>query len=499
MMNTRNSMTQYIRCVKDSGHIFSDKLFQLTGLTSEEYKKTKSSLGVPILPGYEVKIVNEILFVGQLMLRIRDIKFIYDYVGIPLEIKQALVENGCYYKRIDSLRGWFNLNRISVKKATCVDVIRLSNGFNNLFFKSIIKSDLSFIYTLHGMASQKSKIQPVIDKIGDAYILGYHCHEGTLCNATEGLAAKTIWNFTNKLIQPYGFRIRHRVSDRLCNKKQMIGNYRTIARTKTDALFNTTFQIFEEEMWLTLEELGLNYLGVGGFSHFSINSDLAWMGLPLDLCDSLKKAGHIQLVKAILDEEITNKHIESIVGFKGERLYYVSPVARKILFETKEDVFRNPCVFKGQYYGSFREALTKNVLEFDNLLENICERLHEEQLFINDKETTNSIGVKLWRLVLEWEYLPNSQKDLLRKKMFTICQGEIKRVDFQPIVWMKSKFIEKQLEDYTTELEKLSFLHSEREKEYIIKRGYKIGQLSPKVKEFSFELKELPIKWINLE
>ncbi len=498
-MKIRKPETQYIRCVKDSGHIIKDKVYKLTGLTTNDFQQLKSGLGVPILPGYEVKVKDDILFVGQLMLKIRDIRFIYDYVGIPLEIKQVLKENGCYYKRIDSLKGWFNLDRMSVKKATWVDAIRLSNGFNNLFFKSIIKSNLSFVYTLHCMASQKSKIQPVIDKIGDAYILGYHCHEGTLCNLTEGFAAKTVWDLTDKLIKPHGFQIRHRVSDRLYYKKQMIGNYRTIARTKADALFNTTFQIYEEEMWLILEELGLNYLGVGGFTHFSINSDLTWMGLPLDLSDSLKKVGHIQLVKAILDEEITNEHIKSIAGFKGERLYYVSPVARKILFENKEDVFKSPCVFKGQSYGSFREALTKNVLEFDNLLENIGERLHEEQLFINDKETINSIGVKLWRLVLEWEYLPNSQKDLLRKKIFTICQGEIKGVDFQPIVWMKSKFIEKQLEDYTTELEKLSFLHSEREKEYIIKRGYKIGQLSPKVKEFSFELKELPIKWINLE
>ena len=498
-MNTRDLMTQYIKCVKDSEHIFKDKVYQLTGLTIQDHQQTKSSLGVPILPGYEVKVAGEILFVGQLMLRIRDLKFVYDYVGLPLKIKQVLIENGCYYKRIDSFKGWFSLNRMPIKKATCVDAIRLSNGFNNHFFKSTIKSDLSLIYTLQGMSSKRNAYQPLIDKLGDAYILGYHCHEGTLCNTTEGLAAKTIWNYTDKLIEPYGFRIRHRVSDRLHNRKQMIGNYRTIARTKADALFNTAFQIYEEEMWLTLEELGLNYLGVGGFIHFSINSDLTWMGLPLDLCNPLKKAGHIQLVKAILEEEINKKHIKTIFGFKGERLYYVSPVGQEILFETKEDVFKNPCVFKGQSYNSFKEALTKNVLEFDNLLENICEILHEEQLFINDKETINSIGVKLWRLLLEWEHQPDSQKNLLRKKIFGICKEEIKRCGFQPIVWMESKFIEQRLENDIAEFEKLSNLHKEREKEYIIKHGYKIGQLSPRVKEYSYDLKELPIKWINLE
>ena len=498
-MITKKSKNQYIKCVKDKGHIFSKKLYQLTGLTSEDYKKSKSGLGVPILPGYEVKIVNEILFVGQLKLRIRDLKFIYDYVGIPEEIKQILIENGCYYKRIDSLKGWFNLDRMPIKKAICVDAIRLSNGFNNLFFKSIIKSDLSIFFTLNIMASKKSKIQPVIDKISDAYIFGYHCHEGTLCNVTEGLAAKTTWIFTNKQIEPYGFRINHRVFDRLYNKKKMIGNYKTIARTKTDALFNTTFQIFEEEIWLILEELELNYLGVGGFSHFSINSDLAWMGLLLDLCDSIKKVGHIQLIKAILDEEITDKHIESVVGFKGERLYYVSPVAREILVDAKKNVLGSSCVFQGQTFNSFKEALTKNILEFDKLLEGICERLHEEQLFINDKETTNSIAVKLWRLTLEWEYLPFRQQNFLRSKIFTICQEEIKRTGFQPIVWMESKFIEQQIENQIAELNNLSFLHREREREYIIKHGYKNGQLSPRVKDFSFELKELPIKWINLE
>lgn len=498
-MNTRDSMTQYIMCVKDSTHLFKDKIYQLTGLTPQDYQQPKSSLGVPILPGYEVKIVGEFLFVGQLMLKISDLKFVYDHIGLSHEIKQVLIENGCYYKRIDSFKGWFNLSRISVKKATCVDAIRLSNGFNNYFLKSTIKSDLSLVYALQKMASKRDTYQPLIDKLGDAYILGYHCHEGTLCNVTEGLAAKTIWNFTDKLIEPFGFRIKHRVSDRLHNKKQMIGNYRTIARTKADALFNTAFLIFEEEMWSILEELGLNYLGVGGFTHFSLNTDLSWMGLPLDLCNSLKKAGHIQSLKSILNEEITKKHIKKISGFKGERLYYVSPVGQKILFETKEDALSNPCVFNGQTYNSFKEALRKNVLEFDYLLENICERLYDEQLFINDKEMINSIGVKLWRLVLEWEYLPISQRNLLRNKVFRICQEEIKKTGFQPIVWMESKYIEQQIEKDIDDFEKLSFLHKKREDDYINKHGYKAGQLSPRLKEYSYELKELPIKWINLE
>ncbi|MCE7743630.1 MAG: hypothetical protein GPJ52_00695 [Candidatus Heimdallarchaeota archaeon] len=498
-MNTTNSAKQYIRCVKDSGHILTDRFFQVTGLTTDDFQQANSSLGIPILPGYEIQIVDDILFVGQLMLRIRDLRFIYDYVGIQPEIKQMLIDSGCFYKRIESQQGWFNLKRMPVRKAACVDAIRLCNGFNNLYFNSIIKSDLSLIYTLQGMSSRKSAIQPIIDRVSDAYLLGYHCHESTLCNATEGLAAKVIWEFTDKLIKPFGFRIRHRVSNRLYNKKRMVGNYRAIARTKADALFNTTFQIFEEELWILLEELGLNYLGVGGFSHFSINSDLVWMGLPLDLCDSLKKAGHSQLIREILDEEISVKHIETIVGFKGERLYYVSPVGREILSEAKEKVFCNSCVFNGQAFSSFKEALKKNVLEFDNLLNNICERLHEEQLFLNDKETINAIAMKLWRFIFEWEWLPESQKDLLRENVFTICQEEITKSGFHPIVWMKSNYAEQLVMNDLAELKKLSFLYRERERNYLLKNAHKISQLSPRVKEYSFEMKELPIKWINLE
>ncbi len=498
-MKTAKPLNQKLRCVRDSRHLFADKAYQVTGLAIKEFQQERSNLGVPIYPGYEIKLVGDILFIGQLMLKIRDIEFIYDYVGLQNEIKRALLESGCQYKRITSQRGWFNLNRIPIKKAICVDGIRVSNGFNNLYFKSIIKSDLSLVYSLYGMVSQRSSIQPFIDKIGDAYLFGCHCNESTLCNTSEGLAAKIVWQLTDELIGPFGFRIRHRVNDRFYNWRTMVGNYRTIARTKADALFNTTFQIYEEEMWIVLEELGLNYLGVGGFTHFSKNSNLTWMGLPLDLCDSLKKAGHTQAVKAVLDEEFTDKHVESIVGFKGERLYYVTPVGREILARIRDEIFNHSCVFKGVNYNSLNEALRINVLEFDSLLESICERLHEEQLFLIDKETNVSFAVKLWRLILEWEWLPESQKGLLQTKISSICQDEVKRSGFQPIVWTRSNFIEQQVMESITTFEELSYLFRNRERNYLHRNGHKKCVLSPRVLKHSYELKELPIKWIDFE
>ena len=147
-MKTAEFVNQKIRCVKDSSYIFADKAYQVTGLAIKDFQQRNSSLGIPILPGYEIKLIGDILFVGQIMLSVRDVKFIYDHVGIQSDLKQALVDSGCFYKRIDFQRGWFNLNRMPIRKAICVDAIRVCNGFNNLYFKSIIKNDLSLVYTL---------------------------------------------------------------------------------------------------------------------------------------------------------------------------------------------------------------------------------------------------------------------------------------------------------------------------------------------------------------
>ncbi|MHA1186176.1 MAG: hypothetical protein ACTSSK_04765, partial [Candidatus Heimdallarchaeota archaeon] len=85
-------------------------------------------------------------------------------------------------------------------------------------------------------------------------------------------------------------------SNRLYLHKRLVGKYQTMACSKGDVLFNYMFILCEEELWKILDELGLKYLGVGGFSHFSYYSDLSWMGLVLDLCEALKFAGHIKLV-----------------------------------------------------------------------------------------------------------------------------------------------------------------------------------------------------------
>ncbi|MGC9778486.1 MAG: hypothetical protein HZR80_04530 [Candidatus Heimdallarchaeota archaeon] len=498
-MNKKNTKKQYVKCIKDSNHILYDQIYQLTGLGVEEIEKARTNLGIPIYQGYDVRIINDDLFIGDIRYKLEDIKFIYDYAGIQEEIKQRLLDHGCYYERKTHISSWFNVERIEPRRAIYVDAIRLSNGFNNLYLKSAIKSDLSIIFTLQGMIPEQRALQKYVDKIGDAHLYGYHSHANMLCNSAEGLVAEILWKFTNKLIEPFNFKISHRISDRLYQLKRMVGNYNSMARTSADALFNTTYQFYEEEMWKLLEEKNINYLGVGGFSHFSYYSDLSWMGLPLDLCDSLKKAGHTKLVDAILAEEITRDEVDRLRGFKGENLYIVSRFGCDILYEKKEELFESSCYHRGKHYSSFRDACREEIDEFDLLLSNIGDRLEEEHLLIRGSDLGNNFAVKLWRLMLEWEYLPAKVRDDLGECTFQICQEEIQKLDFQPLVWMRSKHIDQRVNHEIANFEKLAFLFTDREDKHLLKHGKKIGQLSPITKEYSETLLELPVSWINLE
>ncbi len=498
-MNEKNNLKQYIRCVKDCSHIFYDQIYQLTGLEAEEIEQAKTNLGIPIYQGYDVRLIDDDLFIGDVKYKLKDIKYIFDYTGIQEEIKQRLLDNGCYYERKTNLSGWFKVERIEPKRAVYVDAIRLSNGFNNLYLKSAIKSDLSTIFALQGMISDQRMLKKYVDKIGDAYLHGFHSHANKLCNSAEGIAANVLWEFTNKLISPYDFKISYRISDRLIRLKRMVGNYNSMAGTPADALFNTSYQFNEEEMWKLLEEKDINYLGVGGFSHFSINSDLSWMGLPLDLSDSLKKAGHYKLVDAILAEEITHDDIKRLTAFKGERIYTVTRYGCEILYEKKEELFESPCIYRGKQYSSFRDACKEEIDKFDLLLTNIGDRLEEEHLPIKNPDFGNNLAVKLWRLVLEWEYLPAKVRKDLGEHAFQICQEEIQKLDFQPLVWMRSKHIEQRVNQEIANFEELAFLFSDREEEHHQKHGEKIGQLSPITQEFRETLLELPVSWINLE
>ncbi len=498
-MTEKNTGKQQIKCVKDSSHIFYDRIYNLTGLAAEEIEEARTNLGTPIYQGYDVRLIDDDLFIGDVRYKLKDIKFIFDYAGIQEEIKQRLLDHGCYYERKTNLSGWFKVERIEPKRAVYVDAIRLSNGFNNLYLKSVIKSDLSIIFALQGMIPDQRVLKKYVDKIGDAYLYGYHSHANKLCNSAEGLAADVLWEFTNKLIESYNFKISNRISDRLCQLRRMVGNYSSMAKTATDALFNTTYQLFEEEIWKILEEKKINYLGVGGFSHFSYYSDLSWMGLPLDLGDALKKGGHYTLVDTILAEEITHEDIKRLTAFKGEDNYTVTKYGCDILYEKKEELFESPCFYRGKQYSSFREACREEIDKFDRLLSNIGDRLEEEHLPIKSPDLGNNLAVKLWRLTLDWEYLPAKLRENLGESVFQICQEEIQKLDFQPLVWMRSKHIEQRVNREIANFEGLAFLFTDREEKHHQKHGRKIGQLSPITKEFSETLLELPVSWINLE
>jgi len=498
-MNEKKTTKQYIKCVKDSSHILYDQIYQLTGLEAEEIEEARLNLGTPIYQGYEVNLIDDNLFIGEIRYKLKDIKFVYDYVGIQEEIKQRLLDNGCFYERKTHPSGWFNLERIEPKRAIYVDAIRLCNGFNNLYSKLAIRNDLGVIFALQGMTSDQRELKKYLGKIGDAYLFGYHCNANKLCNSAEGFAADVLWDFTNKLIAPYGFKVSHRVSDRLFRLKRMVGNYRSMARTPADALFNITYQYYEEEIWKLLEEKGINYLGVGGFSHFSYYSDCSWMGLPLDLLsDSTKKAGHYKLTDAILAEEITRKDIKRLTAFKGENTYTVTNNGCGVLYEKKEELFENPCYHRGKYYSSFRDACREEIDRFDLLLTNIGNRIEEEHLSIKDSRLSHDFVVKLWRLVLEWEYLPVNIRENLRDYNFQICQEEIENLAFQPLAWMRTKQIEGRVNREIANFEKYSFLFSDREEMHHQKHGKKIGQISPITKEFNESMLELPVSWINL-
>lgn len=496
-MTETKKVKQHIQCVKDCTHILYDQIYRLTGLDAEVIKQEKTNQGVPIYQGCDVRLIDNDLFIGEVMYKLQDIKYIFDYAGIDDDIKQRLLDNGCYYERKTNLSGWFKTERIEPKRAVYVDAIRLSNGFNNLYMKTAMKSDLSIIFALQGMLHDQRELMKDIDKIGDAYLYGYHSHASKLCNSAEGIAANVLWKFTNKLLAPFNFNISHRVSDRLCRFKRMVSNYNSMAQTPADVLFNTEYQLCEEEIWNLLEEKGLNYLGVGGFSHFSYYSDLSWMGLPLDLGDSLKKAGHFTLVDAILSEEITHNEIKRLTAFKGGRTYAVTRYGYDILNEKKEELFERSCYYRGKQYSSFRDACRKEIDRFDLLLSNIGDRIEERHLSIESSDFSDDLAVKLWRLVLEWEYLPEEIRENLNENVFLICKEEVQKLDFQPLVWMRSKHIEQRVNKEIANFEKLAFLFPDREEKHHHKHGKKIGQLSPVTKEFRETMLELPVSWIN--
>jgi len=288
LSKSKENEKQYVLCVKDNRHILNEEVYKLTGLTIDEArKKSKVRLGFQILPEQQVIIKDDYLHVDKLQFNISAIQFIYDYQGISKEIKQQLISAGCHYVRITSPQGWFSIDRMDPQKALTVDIIRFSSGLNNLFWQSNLSNRLAMVQVLKGFSSDNQKWQHYIDTICDAYLNGINCHTSVLCNLSEASAANITWIVTNELISQYGFAISNRVSNRLYLHKRLVGKYQTMACSKGDVLFNYMFILCEEELWKILDELGLKYLGVGGFSHFSYYSDLSWMGLVLDLCEAL--------------------------------------------------------------------------------------------------------------------------------------------------------------------------------------------------------------------
>ncbi len=500
MSKSRENENQYVLCVKDKRYIFNEEVYKLTGLTIEDARrKNNVRLGFQILPEQQVTIEDDCLLVGKLQYNLTDIQFIYDYQGISEEVKQRLVNEGCHYVRITSPQGWFQIERMDNQKALTVDAIRFSSGFNNIFWHSNLSNRLAMVQIFRGFSSEKQKWQRYLDAISDAYLYGLHCHTNILCNLSEASAAEITWKVTNELIHPFDFAISNRVSNRLYQKKRLVGNYQTMARTKGDVLFNYMFILCEEELWKILDELGLKYLGVGGFTHFSYYSDLAWMGLVLDLCEALKFAGHIKLVQAILDKRITSACIDSLEGFKGEIVYVVNKRGEELLYQLKQELFDNPCIFNGKTYKSFREACKQFVVEFNVLLSSIHQRFLKKQLMVKIVDCDRVIPIKFWRLASQWTSLESVMGKQLKSIAFRICQEEIRKVDFKPLVYYPTKQIAGKVKKDIACLDTLPPLFENREKDFLVEYNLPSSKFSPRVIEYCSRFEELEIEWIHLE
>ncbi|MGC9778112.1 MAG: hypothetical protein HZR80_02600 [Candidatus Heimdallarchaeota archaeon] len=498
MSKSRKDEQQYILCVKDNRHIFNEEVYKLTGLTLDEVrKKNKVSLGFQILPGQQVIIKDDYLHVDKLQYNLSVIQFVYDYQGISEEIKQKLVSAGCHYVRISSPQGWFKVERMGYQKALTVDAMRFSFGLNNVFWRSNLSNRLALVQTLRGFSSEKQKWQLFVDAICNAYLYGYNCHTSVLCNLSEASAADITWMVTNELISTFDFAISNRVSNRLYLHKRITGNYQTMACTKGDVLFNYMFILCEEELWNMLDELGLKYLGVGGFSHFSYYSDLSWMGLVLDLCEALKFAGHIKLVQAILDKRITNSLIDKLDVFKGEIVYVVNKRGEEVLYKLKQKLFSEPCYFNGKTYQTFREACKQFIVEFDNLFSAIHQKFLEKQLMVKIIDCEREIHVKFWRLATQWTSLDIEVREQMKDIAFRICQDEIKKANFKPLVYYPTKRIAEKVEQNLTCSNSLSLLFEDREKDFLEENNLPPNKFSPRVIEYCNRFEELEIEWIR--
>ena len=498
MSNSKN-VDHFVLCVKDNRHIFNKEVYKLTGLTIDEVrKKHKVRLGFQILPGQQVSIIaDEILTVGKLQYNISDIHFVYDHQGITKEIKQRLITAGCHYVRVSSPKGWFHVDRMDYQKALTVDVIRFSSGFINTFWRSNLSNRLAMIQALFGFASDNQKLQFFKDKIGDTYQYGRNCHSSILCNLSEATAADVTWRVTNELLGPCGIVIRNRVSSRLFSLKRVVGNYKTMARTKGDVLFNHMFILCEEELWVILEELGLKYLGVGGFNHFSYYSDLSWMGLVLDLCEALKFAGHVALVKAIVEKRITDSCISSLDVFRGEVIYVVNKKGGEVLHRLKQELLSSPCYFNGRSYQTFREACKQFIVEFDKLLSAVHQRFLKKQLLVKIKNCDREIPVRFWRLATQWTSLEPVIKEQLKELAFKICQEEILKTSFKPLIYFPMKQTEEKANKDLAGFNLIPSLFETREEEFLEKHDLPSNKFSPRVVEYCNQFEELDIEWIH--
>jgi len=500
LSKSNDNEKQYVLFVKDNRHLFNEEVYKLTGLTIEDARrKNKVRLGFQILPEQQVIIERDYIQVGKLQYKLTDIQFVYDYQGITEEIKHRLVNAGCHYVRVTSPQGWFQVERMEHLKALTVDTIRFSSGLINTFWLSNLSNRLAIVQVLSGFSADKQKWHRYLDAIGDAYLYGFHCHCNTLCNLSEASAADITWKVTNELLDPYDFAISNRVSNRLYQYKRLIGKYQTMACTKGDVLFNYMFILCEEELWRILEELGLKYLGVGGFSHFSYYSDLSWMGLALDLCEALKFAGHIKLVQAILNKRITDVCIDSLEVFKGEIVYVVNKLGEEVLFRLKQELFDNPCFFNGKTYQTFREACKEFVVDFDTLLSSIHQRFLEKQLMVKITDCDREIPVKFWRLAIQWNSLESEMKELLRSVAFEICQEETRKMGFKPLVYYPAKQIAEKVEKDIACFDSFIFLFENREKDFLAENELPPSKFSPRVIEYCKRFEEFEIEWINLE
>ncbi len=183
--------------------------------------------------------------------------------------------------------------------------------------------------------------------------------------------------------------------------------------------------------------------------------------------------------------------------FKGEVIYIVNGKGEQLLLQLKKDLFKNQCFFNGKNYNSFREVCENFIKEFDVLLTSIHQRFIKKQLLVRIVDCDREIPVKLWRLMTQWISLDVKKREQLNRFAFTICQEEIKKSKFNPLVFYPNKQVSDRVEKELLNLNKSVFLFKNRENEFLLRYEQPLNEFSPRVKEYCRQFEELEIEWIN--